>query len=145
MPLRIELAPFERLLIGDTCIRNGERRSRFLLETEVKIITGKYLLLASEADTPCKRLYFLVETMYLADDPREHEDAFVAAANEIMGAVPTTRPYVAAIYHEMEAGRFHEAMKHGLKLIAYEASLLAIARNTVAVGAAPPSRPADAA
>lgn len=127
MPLRIELAPHERLLIGDTCIRNGERRSRFLIETEAKIITGKNLVLEKDADTPCKRLYVIVEYMYLADEPQPHEDRFVAMANEIMNAVPTTRPYVAAMFHEIEAGRFYQAMKHGTKLIAYEAKLLAIA------------------
>jgi flagellar biosynthesis repressor protein FlbT len=129
MPLRIELAPHERLLIGDTCIRNGERRSRFLIETEAKIITGKNLVLESEADTPCKRLYVIVEFMYLADDPADHEDKFIAMANEIMNAVPSTRPYVAAIFHEIEAGRFYQAMKHGMALIGYEAKLLDIAKG----------------
>jgi flagellar protein FlbT len=144
MPLRIELAPHERLLIGDTCIRNGERRSRFLIETEAKIITGKNLVLESEADTPCKRLYVIVEYMYLADEPRGYEDKFVAMANEIMNAVPSSRPYVAALFHEIEAGRFYQAMKHGTKLIAYEAKLLDIARSG-GVPDAPRSGAAEAA
>lgn len=125
--MRIELAPGERLLIGDTCIRNGDRRSRFLIETDAKVIKGKNLILASEADTPCKRLYLVVEYMYLADEPSDHEAGFVALANEIMAAVPTMRPHVAAIFERIEARRWYEALRSGRDLIAYEAQLRDIA------------------
>lgn len=128
MPLRIELAPYERLLIGDTCIRNGERRSRLQIETHAKIIRGKYLILEREADTPCKRLYVLVEYMYLEDaQAAAYEAKFVAMANEIMAAVPSMGTHVAAIYAKIEERSFHKAMAAAREMIAYEAKLLAIA------------------
>lgn len=127
MPRHVELAPYERLLIGDTCIRNGERRSRLQIETEAKIIQGKYLILEHEADTPCKRLYVLVEYMYLEENPVPYEAKFLAMATEIMTAVPTMASYLADIYHRVEMRAFHKAMAAARDLIAYEAALLEIA------------------
>ena len=38
MPLKIELKPNERLIIGNAAIRNGERRASFVLETNTRFL-----------------------------------------------------------------------------------------------------------
>ena len=123
MPLKIELKPFERLLIGNAAIRNGSRRASFVIETVTKFLRESDVITESEADTPCKRLYLTLTVMYLADDPAPAEDLFMAQANELMAAVPSTAPYIRDIHAEIETKNFYRALKRGKDLVQYEASL----------------------
>src|SRR4051812_28783314 len=76
MPLKIELKPFERLIIGGASIRNGDRRSSFIIETNTKFLRETDIITESDADTACKRLYVTLEFVYLSDEPGEAENAF---------------------------------------------------------------------
>jgi flagellar biosynthesis repressor protein FlbT len=137
MPLRVELAPQERLLVGRACIRNiGGRRADFVVETPTKVLRGRYLITAAEADTPCKRLHLAIEDIYLSDDPLERETAATALGTEIVRAVPSTAPYLAAIFTELFAGEFYKALKASRELVEYEAYLLDLAQRN---GAPTPS------
>lgn len=129
MPLRIELGPNERIIIGDAAIRNGPRRANFIIETKTKILRERDVIFESEADTPCKRLYLTLEEAYLATDPTESEVRFMAQANDIMAAVPSTGPFMARIYALMSEGSYFKALKEAKSLLAYEAELLARAQT----------------
>lgn len=124
MPLRIKLKPFERLIIGDAAIRNGSKRTEFIIETQSKILRESEIMTETEANTPCKRLYVALEHVYLANEPFEAETAFMGIASEIMRAAPTTGPYILAIYEKLEARDFYRALREAKKLIAYETELL---------------------
>ncbi|GJE37262.1 flagellar biosynthesis repressor FlbT [Methylobacterium persicinum] len=123
MPLKIELKPDERLIIGNAAIRNGPRRASFVIETNTKFLRETDIITASEADTPCKQLYFALTVMYLADDPTLAENSFVEQANALMEAAPSMRPYIAAIYDQIQAGDLYRALKRGKDLLAYEEKL----------------------
>ena len=129
MPLRIELAPNERLIIGEASIRNGPRRAEFIIETKSKVLRERDIITESEADTPCKRLYVTLEAAYLSANPTEAEAQFMAQANEIMAAAPSTKPLIAEVFESMLNGDYYKALKRARKLLAYEQRLLAIARG----------------
>ena len=131
MPLRIELAPNERLIIGDASIRNGSRRAEFIIETKSKVLRERDIITESEADTPCKRLYVTLEAAYLSASPTEAETQFMAQANEIMAAAPSTAPLIAEVFDSMLRGDYYKALKRARKLLAHEEALLAIARGEV--------------
>ncbi|QIJ74040.1 flagellar protein FlbT [Methylobacterium sp. NI91] len=124
MALRIELKPQERLIINGALIRNGDRRSTFVIENQCKFLRESEILTESEADTAAKRLCVTLQFIYLADNPPEAEDLFVRQATEIMKASPTTAPYILAIQDELSASQYHRAIKRGRELIAYERQLL---------------------
>jgi flagellar protein FlbT len=126
MALHIELAPNERIIVGDAAIRNGSRRTKLTIETRAKVLRERDIIFESEADTPCKRLYLTIEEAYFAADPTEAEDRFIVQANEVMGAVPSMGPYIARIYMKMSRGEggFFRALKEAQALVAYEAELL---------------------
>ena len=65
MPLRVELKPFERIVIGQSVITNSETRATFLIDGEVPILREKDILTAETANTPVKRIYLCVQQMYL--------------------------------------------------------------------------------
>ena len=125
MPLKIELRPNERLIIGNAAIRNGERRSSFVLETNTRFLRESEIITENDADTPCKQLYVLLQVMYLVDNPFEAETAFMALANEVMEAAPSMRPRIAAIHEATNSNERYKALKLGRELIAYEGDLRA--------------------
>jgi flagellar protein FlbT len=129
MPLRIELAPNERLIIGDASIRNGSRRAEFIVETKSKVLRERDIITESQADTPCKRLYFTLETAYLSKDPSDAEARFMGQANEIMQAAPTTAPIIAEVFEAILAGDYYKALKRARRLVAHEDRLLTLARE----------------
>ncbi len=123
MPLKIELKPNERLIIGNAAIRNGERRASFVIETNSRFLRESEIITESEADTPCKRLYVLLQVMYLVDDPMKAETAFMTLAMQAMRASPSIATRIAAIHDANTAGERYKALKLGRELIAYEQSL----------------------
>lgn len=132
MPLKIDLKPNERLIIGNAAIRNGERRASFVIETNTRFLRESEIITESEADTPCKRLYVLLQVMYLVDNTFEAETAFMTMATEIMHAIPSMAPRIAAIHEASDAGERYKALKLGRELIAYERDVRAHALASVA-------------
>ncbi len=124
MALRIELKPQERLIINGALIRNGDRRSTFVIENQCKFLRESEIITESEADTAAKRLCVTLQFIYLADNPPEAEDLFVRQATEIMKALPSMGPYILAIQDELLEQQYHRAIKRGRELIAYERHLL---------------------
>jgi flagellar protein FlbT len=123
MPLKIELKPGERLLIGGAAIRNGPRRSSFVIETMTNFLRGSDIILESEADTACKRLYLTLTVLYLAGPTVEAEDLFVRQANALMAAAPSMAPYLRDIHDLLADGERYRALKRCRDLIQYEQSL----------------------
>lgn len=124
MPLRIELAPHERVIIGETSIRNGSRRTEFIIETQARVLRERDIITAREADTPCKRLYLVLEAAYLSEDPATAEARFMALANEVMAAAPSTALVIADVFDSILEGNYYQALKRTKQLIAIEAELL---------------------
>ena len=65
MALKITIKPHERLIIGGAVIRNGSVKSEFVIENDVPILRAKDIMGLHEADTPCKRIYFAIQLMYV--------------------------------------------------------------------------------
>ena len=65
MALKVELKPHERIVIGNAVIRNGETRGKLFIEGKTPIMREKDILTASDANSPAKRIYFVLQLMYL--------------------------------------------------------------------------------
>ena len=98
MALRIELKPRERFILGGAVLQNGDARSELILENNVPILRGKNILSLEEADTPCKRIYFLIQLMYVeGGNLAEHQDAYWALVRDIVKAAPSMLGLIDAI------------------------------------------------
>jgi flagellar biosynthesis repressor protein FlbT len=120
MPLRLELKPFERLIINGALLRNGDRRSTFLIETQCKFLRESEIITETEADTVCKRLHLTLTVIYLADDPTPSIDLFFRQATDLLGLAPAAAPQIAAIAEAVEAGEYYRALKLSRKLVEWE-------------------------
>jgi flagellar protein FlbT len=125
MGLKVELKPGERIILGESIVTNGDQRTRLVIEGEAPILREKDIMTAEAADTPCKRVYLVVQLMYLSRDPKNHHDSYFRLIKEIMAAVPSTAGYFDRINNQILTGNNYKALKEAQSLIEYEKELLA--------------------
>jgi flagellar protein FlbT len=139
--LKVELKPGERVVIGNALITNDDQRTRLTIEGDEPILRERDILLAREADTPCKKIYVAVQLMYLAGDPTKHQDIYLELVRDVLQAAPSTRSYIEEINNQILTGSLYKALKSAKKLITYEEGLLGNARQSSGVR---PDREGDA-
>jgi flagellar protein FlbT len=120
MPLRVELKPFERIIIGDSVITNSGTRSSFLIDGETPILREKDTVAAETADTPAKRLYHCVQMMYLKNDVARYRPAYLGFVKEVRQAAPGSSDLIAAVNHHVATGSLYKALKEIRKLMKRE-------------------------
>jgi flagellar protein FlbT len=125
MPLKIELKPGERVIVGDSIVTNTNHRARLLVEGSAPILREKDIMTAEQANTPAKRIYLAVQLMYTARDPRLHHETYLLLMADFMQAAPSAWPHIAAVKNYILAGELYKALKSANALIAYESELIA--------------------
>ena len=124
MTLKVELKPGERILIGESVVTNHDQRSRLLIEGCAPILREKDIMTAQRADTPAKRIYLSIQLMYTSRDPNPQHEIYFALVRDILGAAPSTWPYIENINNLILTGQMYKALKEAKKLIDYEQELL---------------------
>ncbi|SRR5579871_28043 len=125
MPLRVELKPFERIVIGDSVIINSATRSCFLIEGETPILREKDTVTAETANTPARRLYLCVQMMYLKNDADRCREAYRGLLDQLREADPAASELIAAIDSHVSGGSLYKALKDVRKLMRREEELQA--------------------
>jgi flagellar protein FlbT len=120
MPLRVELKPFERIVIGDSVIVNSNTRARFIVEGDVPILRERDTVTAETADTPAKRLYLCVQTMYLKNDAIRYRAPYLTCMNELRRAIPDAAGQTEAVDRHVTEGALYKALKEIRALIERE-------------------------
>jgi flagellar protein FlbT len=120
MPLRVELKPFERIIIGDSVIINSGTRSSFLIDGDTPILREKDTVTAETADTPAKRLYHCVQMMYLKNDVGRYRAAYLDCVKELQQAVAGSSDLIAEVNHHVTEGSLYKALKEIRKLMKRE-------------------------
>ena len=129
MGLKVELKAGERIIIGDSVVTNDDQRTRLVIEGDAPILREKDILSADAADTPCKKIYLIVQLMYLARDPSRHHELYFNMVRDVLAAAPSTRPYLDRINNHILTGMLYKALKETQRLIGYEKELLEHAKG----------------
>ncbi len=124
MPLKVELKPNERFILGTAVITNGTQRARLYIEGDIPILREKDILTSETADTPAKRIYLAVQMMYLSGEDQTRRDLYFELVNQIVTAAPSTLPYIDRINNQILTGFHYKALREAKSLIAYEEELL---------------------
>lgn len=124
MALVIDLKPGEKILIGDAVITNDSHRSRLHISGNTPILREKDVMKEEEADTPCKKAYFLIQCMYLARNPKTYYDTYFETIKEIQHAAPKLSFMFLSINEKIIQGTFYKAMKEAKELIQLEKDLI---------------------
>ena len=97
------------------------KAATLLIENEVTLLREKEIMKESEANTPCKRVYFLTQLMYMdAPNLSKYHKMYWKLASEIIKAAPSTLALFEMISEHIYDGRYYQALKEIRKLIQYE-------------------------
>ena len=124
MPLKVELKPGERILIGECVITNGGHRAHFIIDGKVPIIREKDIMTAEQANTPAKRIYLSILLMYTSRDARDQHATYFALVRDLVQAAPSTWPQIEIINNQILTGNLYKALKQARQLITYEQELI---------------------
>jgi len=123
MALKVELKPFERIIIGESLITNSETRTTFLIEGEAPILREKDILTAETANTPVKRLYLCIQMMYLEKNIPKYQDLYMDFVRDLLQNQPSFRPSIEAASKLILSGSLYHSLKEVRKLIKREEEL----------------------
>ena len=111
-------------MIGDAVITNDQQRTRLHIAGDSPILREKDVLQEEDADTPCKKIYFLIQCMYLARNPRIYHEKYFSLIKEIQSAAPTTTFFFLKINEHIMEGVYYKAMKEAKELLSHEEELV---------------------
>jgi flagellar biosynthesis repressor protein FlbT len=132
MPLKLKLAAHERLIVNGAVMVNGGCRTTLIIRNFAHIMREKDVLHEPDANTPTKRLYFILQAMLMQPPPSE---ALVAsyrlAHSQLLSAYERSENLAALreVDRLVGIGDCYKAMMKLHPLIAYEAELLNVPQH----------------
>ena len=130
MALKINLKPHERLIIGGAVVTNGKAKCELIIENNIPLLREKDILREKEANTPCKRIYFMIQLMYIdKKNLAEKHKTYWALVKDIVEAAPSTAVMIEQISDHILKGAYYQALKLTKKLIKYEEEAMESARR----------------
>lgn len=125
MALKITLKPHEKFILGGAVIANGDAKSTFVLENDVPMLREKDIMTLKSADTPCKKIYFAVQLMYVdGKNLPEHHKTYWELVRDVAKAAPSTTALLQEISNDILNDRYYQALKLTKKLIEYETEVV---------------------
>ena len=124
MPLRVELKPGERIIIGQSVITNSDTRTAFLIDGDAPILREKDILTSETANTPGKRIYLCVQMMYLQNDIPGYQELYLGFMKELREAVPSFRDQLDTVSNLILSGALYKALRELRPLLKREEEFL---------------------
>ncbi len=139
MALKLTLKPGEKFVINGAVIANGDRRNSVVVHNKVSILREKDIMQLEEVDTPVKRIYFAIMSMYL--DQRSYAtfyEEFALRMSEFMGAITNdlAKATCLAISKQVMDRHYYAALMHCKKLLQFERERLEYEPSGVSASAA---------
>lgn len=130
MPLKIQLKPKERVIINGAVIEgDADARTEIVVLNNASVLRSKHILQQDEANTPCKRLYFTLQMMYIDEENRDsfrpQFDQYYKDLDDTFTLEPLRRS-LGLIGASVKENKFYEAMKLCRDMIKVEAELFKI-------------------
>ena len=125
MPLQLTLKPGERVILAGAVIKNGPTVAHLQIENQVTILRQKDILSEAEATTPCKKIYLVVQLMYIGEGlTTELVQVYWDLVRDVLVAAPSTNDLISQMSAYIVENSFYPALKVAKKLISYEEELL---------------------
>ena len=125
MALIIDLKPQERVIIGNALITNDASRARLHIEGDAPILREKDIMREQDANTPCKRIYFTIQMMYLTADPVKLHEMYFQQVRDVQTAAPSCSTFFMKINDFIMGNHYYKALKEAKNLMEHERELIA--------------------
>ena len=124
MPLKLTLKPGERVILAGTVIKNGPTVAHLQIESQVTLLRQKDILTEAEATTPCKKIYLVVQLMYIGGMTSELSTLYWDMIRAVLEAAPSTNVLISQMSAYIVDADFYSALKVAKKMISYEEELM---------------------
>lgn len=130
MALKITLKPREKMVIDRAVVINGSTACNLFIENVVPILREKDIMREEEAGSPCRKIYFIIQLMYIdQDNLAMYHDGYWKLVRELVGAAPSLVGILDAISEEIVNSQYYKALKLAKKLILREEEVLSNVRK----------------
>ena len=122
MALKITLKPAERMIIGGAVVTNGNSTScDLVIENKTPILRQKDILTEEKADSPCRRIYYAIQLMYIVEDNlAAYHKVYWDLVIDVVQAAPSIVALIDSINEHILHRRYYQALKLTKRLIDYE-------------------------
>jgi flagellar protein FlbT len=126
MALKIALKSGERIVIGGAAICNGSTsKCELIIENNAPVLRQKDILSEKDADSPCSRLYFIIQLMYIDQENLDiHADTYWKLVKQVLNAAPSMTGRIDQISEHIVNGKYYQALKLAGNLIEYEQEVI---------------------
>jgi flagellar protein FlbT len=132
MPLKIDLKEGEKIAINGAVMTAGRGGASIILQNEATLLRGRDILQEEEATTPAKRIYFMIQLMYIDPEQRSAYAELYGSYVRDLRATSSIKEVHDALDNidlDVAAGNYYRAMKTCKAVIAVETELLKIANG----------------
>ena len=126
MALKITLKPHEKMIMGGAVVTSGNCKSELLIENNVPILRQKDIMNETDAYSPARRIYFIIQLMYIDEkNLASHHKKYWKLIQDFIQAAPRALPTVDQISNQILGGHYYQALKLARNLIEYEEEIIA--------------------
>jgi flagellar protein FlbT len=136
MALKITLKPNEKMIIGGAVVTNGNaKNTNLIIENNVPVLRRKDILSEKDVTSPCGRLYFIVQLMYIDEENlAAYQQTYWKLVRNLLDADPKLTSHIDQMNEQIVGGNYYRALKLASQLISYEQEVLQHAHaNTDAI------------
>lgn len=121
------------MIIGGAVVTNGGGRNcSLVIENQAPVLRESDILSAKEANTPCSRIYFVIQLMYVdQEDMSAHHQTYWALVRELLAAAPSLTGIIDRISEHIVKNRYYQALKLASQLIEYEREVISRVQQPV--------------
>ena len=116
----------EKMVLGGAVVTNGNHSScDLVIENNVPILRQKDIMNDSEADTPCSKIYYVVQLMYIDDENLSiYQKTYWQLIKDVVSAAPSSLGFIDEISELILRAQYYQALKLVRKLIDYEQEVI---------------------
>ena len=121
MSLKITLKPHERIIIDGAVVTNGNSTADLIIENNVPLLRKKNILSECDADSPCRRIYFVIQLMYVDEQNLEtYHNMYWDLVRDLVEIAPSVLILIDQISEHILNTKYYQALKLAKKLMDYE-------------------------
>ena len=126
MALKITLKPDERMIIGGAVVTNNNRSGcKLLVENNIPILRQKDILSEEQADSPCRKIYFTIQLMYIDEENLQtYHNTYWNLVRDVVQASPSMTGLIDVISEDILNQQYYQALKAAKTLIDYEQEVI---------------------